>query len=689
VQALVDAEQAAVASVGGNWFDNYHPNVEINAYLDGLAAAHPLRASTLSIGTSIENRPIYGIAISTGGAGKPAILLNSCQHAREWVSPMVTTYIADQLLNQYGVDPVITSLVDNIDFYILPVINPDGYEYSWIEERFWRKNRRNNGDGTFGVDLNRNWAYAWGGPGSSGNTQSDIYRGTAPFSEPETAALRDFILAHPEIRAHVDFHSYSQVILFPWGYDYEYRTPTLDATELRGLGQTMAADMLTSGGATYKAGPIAGLLYVASGGSVDWVYGNNGICSCTIELRDRGQFGFVLPEDQILPTAIENLDGIKVLADWVDSASFVRLYHTPAELPVVGAPNQPHEISVQARTWPGATLDETSVQLWHRFDAGDQFTSIAMTAGASPLFRTFSTELPATPCVKDVEYYFEASSLEGETVFLPTGAPTETFMLPIEEIQITENENFETATGWLNSVSDTATRGRWERVVPIGISLSSSGNYAINFAQPDFDHTPNPGQYCYLTGNGPNTQPNPNFVNGVTTLTSPMFDASGEGEAYVSFWAFFNNFGNASDNLEVLISNDDGASWTTLILMNTPTYVTPETAYWKRFLYRAGDFVAPTNQLRLRFVARNNAPASNTVEAAIDDIAVFLVQCPQVPGDIDGDGIVDLMDHDDFVDCLEGPQIIVPANCLEADLQPDGDVDMIDFIEFAHTLEES
>ena len=96
---------------------------------------------------------------------------------------MTTVYVAESLLSGYGESDRITALVNGTEFFIIPIVNPDGYRYTWNSFRMWRKNRRNNGNGSYGVDLNRNWAVGWGGGGSSGNPVSNPYRGTGPFSE--------------------------------------------------------------------------------------------------------------------------------------------------------------------------------------------------------------------------------------------------------------------------------------------------------------------------------------------------------------------------------------------------------------------------------------------------------------------------------------------------------------------------
>src|SRR5690606_2987818 len=137
----------------------------------------------------IQGREIFEVKITgPGGGSKPKVVLNGCQHAREWLSPMSVCWAAEQLALGDGVDGQITALLDSVEVHLIPVVNPDGYEFSHDLSRYWRKNRRNNGDGTFGVDLNRNWAYQFGGASSSGSGSSEEYRGTAAFSEPETAA---------------------------------------------------------------------------------------------------------------------------------------------------------------------------------------------------------------------------------------------------------------------------------------------------------------------------------------------------------------------------------------------------------------------------------------------------------------------------------------------------------------------
>lgn len=305
----VIASHAASDAVFSQWFNDYKTYSQINAKLDEYALNRPDLVTPLSIGNSLQGRAIRGIRIQGAGGNRnnrPTLLINGVQHAREWIAAMTPMYIADQLISGYNSNSDIRSLMDQVDVVVLPVINPDGYEYSWTSNRNWRKNRRNNGDGTFGVDLNRNWGQNWGlNSGSSPSTSSDVYRGTAAFSEPETRALRDFFLANQNIVSTIDFHAYSQLILYPWAYT---QTPVMaDRPLYEQLGNEMAESIFGVHGETYFVGQVGLDLYLASGASLDWTYGNQGVYSYTIELRPDGPDpGFVLPAAEIIPVGQEN-----------------------------------------------------------------------------------------------------------------------------------------------------------------------------------------------------------------------------------------------------------------------------------------------------------------------------------------------------------------------------------------------
>jgi len=293
----------------------YHTYSEIETELKALSATHTNIAFVTSIGKSVEQRDLWAVKISDHVAqdeDEPVVVLLGCHHAREWISVDVPFLIARYLIENYASDSSIARLVDNAEIWVVPMVNPDGHQYSVMTDRLWRKNRRNNGDGTYGVDLNRNYSYQWGGPGSSGDTFSDIYRGPAPFSEPESQAVRDF-LQQQQPRALISYHNFSQLILYPWGYTF---TAAPDKPLLDSLAVAMAHRIRSVHGENYKPGQ-ASTLYLASGDTVDWLYALLGVPAYTIELRPNSSFpGFRLPESEILPTFEENLPAALMLIDW-------------------------------------------------------------------------------------------------------------------------------------------------------------------------------------------------------------------------------------------------------------------------------------------------------------------------------------------------------------------------------------
>ena len=293
----------------------FHNYAEVSADLQQLQTAHPQIAQVSSIGQSLEGREIWAIKISDNvqtDEEEPVVIFFGAHHAREWISVDVPLMTAEHLLSTYGSDTVSTRLIDFAEIWFVPMVNPDGHQYSVTTNRLWRKNRRDNGDGTFGVDLNRNFGYQWGGPGSSGDSFSDIYRGPSAFSEPETRAVRDF-LNREQPAAMVSYHSFSQLVLYPWGHT---NSATPDDAQLDLLAKAMANLIQVVHGESYTP-QQASDLYLASGDTADWLYAVQNAMSFTIELRPRSSFpGFRLPEDEIQPTFEENLPAALFLINW-------------------------------------------------------------------------------------------------------------------------------------------------------------------------------------------------------------------------------------------------------------------------------------------------------------------------------------------------------------------------------------
>ena len=293
------------------FFDDYRELDEIYAHLDALIEGAPDIATGLDVGASLEGREIRGIEVSNADEDAPVLFLNAGQHAREWASMSTATCIADELVTRAG-EPGIGALLDQIRVVIVPVVNPDGYVYTWDENRYWRKNRR----GEHGVDTNRNFAVAWGGPGSSGNPEAGNFRGESEFSEPETAALRDLAQSYDTLRASVDIHCFGQLVLYPWGWA-DIPAPADDV--LAPLAEDLAESLSELHGQDYV--PLQGAqFYPASGNANDWFYGALGSYAFTYELRpqesDPHREGFVLPPDQIRPVCQEAMASIILLAEF-------------------------------------------------------------------------------------------------------------------------------------------------------------------------------------------------------------------------------------------------------------------------------------------------------------------------------------------------------------------------------------
>ncbi len=302
-RAEADRIRRPFAQQPADWFAEYRDYRAITERMIDLATRAPDRASIHGIGSTLDGRTIWALRIGPR-TGTP-MLINGTQHAREWISAMVTTCVADRLVRDYDTDPAIREFVDSTQLWVVPVVNPDGYQYSWATDRYWRKNRR----GGFGVDLNRNFSVGWGSRGSSSNRRAQDYRGEHEFSEPESIALRD-LAKRERVALHIDFHSYSQLVLYPWNYSADH---SKDRAQFAAIGDRMASAMFAAHEVRYtlKQGVE---LYAAGGTASDWVYGDAGALSFTIELRPKwGRGGFVLPPEEIRPTCDEGLAAVLAL----------------------------------------------------------------------------------------------------------------------------------------------------------------------------------------------------------------------------------------------------------------------------------------------------------------------------------------------------------------------------------------
>ncbi|XP_017072537.2 zinc carboxypeptidase [Drosophila eugracilis] len=316
-QALIDANYREVAPDGESpeQFDwkRYHPLASINAWLEHLAKTHNDAVTIVNMGLSTQGRPIQGVKIAFGRENLTTVFVESGIHAREWIAPATATYIIDQLLNSKN--PAIQELARSQNWYIFPSVNPDGYQYTFQGDRMWRKNRALFGI-CRGVDLNRNFPFHWNVTGASGDPCRYDYSGPSAGSEVETRAMTEFIknrLDSERIRTFLALHSYSQMIMFPYGHSAER---VENYQDLKEIGELAARKIKDVSGRIYKSGSIYETIYPSSGGSKDWAHGQLKIpITFSYELRGPADSEdlFILSANEIEPTAAEAFASIQTI----------------------------------------------------------------------------------------------------------------------------------------------------------------------------------------------------------------------------------------------------------------------------------------------------------------------------------------------------------------------------------------
>ncbi|MFE4830651.1 M14 family metallopeptidase [Streptomyces sp. NPDC056672] len=306
----------------------YHNYAEMTSEISGVIAAYPGLVSQRVIGTSYQGRNIVALKISDNVAtdeNEPEVLFTHHQHAREHLTVEMALYLLKELTSDYGTDSRVTNLVNSREIWIIPDVNPDGGEYDVAtgSYRSWRKNRQpNSGSSAIGTDLNRNWAYRWGCcGGSSGSPSSDTYRGSAGESAPEVRVVANFVRGRvlggvQQIKAGIDFHTYSELVLWPFGYTTADTTTGMtvdDRNAFATVGQKMAA----SNGYTPEQ---ASDLYITDGSIDDWLWGTYKIFSYTFEMYPSSNSGggFYPPDEVIDRETSRNRDAVFQLLENAD-----------------------------------------------------------------------------------------------------------------------------------------------------------------------------------------------------------------------------------------------------------------------------------------------------------------------------------------------------------------------------------
>ena len=378
----------------------YHTLAEVKSELDATVAAHGDICKLSVIGKTLEGRDIWALRIGKDpvDGNKPTFLFTGLHHAREWISVEVPMGLIKKLTGEYGNNAATTALVDGRTIWVVPVVNPDGLNHSQTQYQMWRKNRRPNGDQTFGVDPNRNYSYKWGGVGSSDSTSSDTYHGPSAGSELEVQAVCNLARAHRPVAA-ISFHSYSELVLWPWGYTNE---PTGDAAAFTKHGQAMAQ----FNGYTPEQSIE---LYPTTGDFDDFMYGELNVLSYTIELGKE----FIPEESEIAGIVEKNLKCCMYLLENA-TEPFPLVAHTA--LTTQTSANGPYPIAANLRLASHPGFTPKSVEAFWKRDAG-QFASASLSADANDSSK-YTGSIPGTGFGK-VSYYLMVTGTDGSTHRFP------------------------------------------------------------------------------------------------------------------------------------------------------------------------------------------------------------------------------------------------------------------------------
>jgi len=294
------------------WDEMYVMESDCNAIGSGVYC------EVRDLGNSYEGRPLKALGVfKTGNApdGNPrrAVVIDSTIHAREWIATSSNVNFMDKMARQYGSDAEVTDMLDKFNFFFLPVVNPDGYSYTWTNDRMWRKNRApNSGSPCVGTDLNRNYDYQWGEAGASSNPCSETYHGDSPASEPETQVIQEqsyYMWENDNVISWTSAHTYGEYWLHSYGGtvtgtqngacsrsdDHDDLYQVADETR-------QAIEAVHNTGGTWRYGSICETIYAASGGTIDYIHGSSHVkYSYTPEFRGNS---FNPPESEI-PIAFE------------------------------------------------------------------------------------------------------------------------------------------------------------------------------------------------------------------------------------------------------------------------------------------------------------------------------------------------------------------------------------------------
>jgi hypothetical protein len=412
------------------YFDYFHDYQEIVDEVFQTEADYPEIVKIYDIGDGwektqgIADRDIWAVKISDDVEAfereEPEVFIMSNIHAREIITPEITTQLISYLTSNYGTDPRVTALVDSRQIWIVPTCNPDGLDYVHHDDIWWRKNRRDNEDGTFGVDLNRNFGYMWGYDdiGSSPYPWDETYRGTAPFSEPESQAIRDFTEAHNFV-INLSYHSFGNWWLYPWGYIPE-NTPDHETF-------VAIADSCVAYNGYLPGNSASGVIYPTNGGTDDWFYGEQTtkykVFGFTPEVGDAFHPDTTEVEELVMENLGPNLYVIEAAEQYSPRPV---IEHTP--LGDTEDMTGPYRVAalITGPVWP---LDETSPELHYAWDDGEFQSTPLLPTGQPDEYEAY---LPGPSEPGSYCYYLSAVDSIPRVGYAPPGAPDSTYCFAVQ-----------------------------------------------------------------------------------------------------------------------------------------------------------------------------------------------------------------------------------------------------------------
>ena len=422
------AVEAADAGAGPSPDYAYRNYTVIRDLMYATETGFPAIAKVYDIGDSWEktqglaDRDVLAMKISDNvetDEDEPEILIMALHHAREWPTSEIASQLIDDLTALYGLDARISWLVDNRETWIIPIVNPDGLDYAMSDpaNEDWRKNRRDNGDGTYGVDLNRNYNGSqnddplgeWGGAGTSSDTSDSTYCGEYPFSEPETQAIRDLALNH-SFTVGIDLHTFGDQVMWPWGYT---TNTTSDDVDLVRIGNELAE---LNG---YVADQSVAL-YPTTGDSLDWLYGGMDVFTFLFEVGGNADWFHPEGEEVVLGQIAENIPPALLLIE-IAGDRYERQFdilHQP-----LSEESPPGEnLAVEAEITAARGVDTASLVVQYRVD-GSSWSEAPMsrTLGND----TYAATIPAQAGGASVEYFIVAHDNGSVRLTSPRYAPYE------------------------------------------------------------------------------------------------------------------------------------------------------------------------------------------------------------------------------------------------------------------------